>query len=162
MTLKSVWKTPAKLQTTGNTPFSDMPFYQYLMDVERGGRPQHFLSHLFKFLKQHGYKRGFRLDDELLTHHEHCWRFYQDFWMPQREPIAFEDLLVPASEGFVVWHRGGRYRPTQRLMKFYKQWDLIYHVTPANYYFQVSESGLLWLKYQQIIGSRLVCQLKQD
>ncbi len=74
------------------------------------------------------------------------------------------DILKPATNetGFYVQGLPGRYVPSGELVQALQRAGWVYDVKPETTYFTVSERGVLWAKYQQIIGGRPLCQLVQE
>ena len=140
-----------------STPFNQMHFWDWANAQEKrnnvtiGG----YLSSL-----------GFVLWKDKLTPEEHTRLDYAvDAWhrtTPHiRELQNFNNLFieVPDDGGFFVFSKPNKYYPSQVVIDALYDAGWIYNVTPETTYFEVIR-GRLYAKYQQIIGSRYIADIK--
>ncbi len=79
------------------------------------------------------------------------------------QPVKLSDALRPVADGapgFYVVGMPGRYSLAPELCEALKGAGWIYDVIPETTYFEIVR-GLLWAKYQTIIGSRALCEVKE-
>ena len=75
------------------------------------------------------------------------------------EPLTFADAFA-AGGTYYVQGMEGRFTPSARILAALVAAGWIYEPAPENTYFQIV-NGMLWAKYQQIIGSRCLAELAQ-
>lgn len=103
-----------------------------------------------------------------------------DYWKNQRpaqdrqsiiNPIELDNILPTYEEKgndwdifYVIDRRKGGYNSfySRLNMKYIESLpiELVYELTPKNFYFELMQDGRLYLKYQHILGSRLICHTK--
>lgn len=95
-----------------------------------------------------------------------------NYWESLPHPLdkksAFEatylsDYLIGGGEFNLSMNVEGNYdsmkvTPTPKLKKLIDTTTLVYPFTPKDFYFQITESGALYLNYQKIIGSKMIAQ----
>lgn len=78
------------------------------------------------------------------------------------ECLTFSECFTEASTPGAFWVQGkpGRYHPRPAILEALQGAGWIYDITPETTYFAVI-NGRLFAKYQQIIGSRCIVQLRE-
>jgi hypothetical protein len=143
------------------------PFYQWLTDnVDRSQGGHSKMLDWVKFL-------GFRVGEDALspgdlsTLHvveEHWWRYSPRFgahtWGSLFSEAGHLVRDLPNEQFFVTGpgRCSGYYKVTQELRDMITEAGWIYNVHPSTTYFEVIE-GRLYAKYQQILGSRYICDI---
>lgn len=146
--------------------YRDQPFYQWLianegeLDTRRPKVVEDYLQSLeFDFMAH----RIAPSDYDLLCT---IWGAYCRLWMPCREPQTLDDLFVESHGRQSFWLSGTKFKgagevwPTDALKEMIEKTDPIYPVDPDHYFFEVI-NGVVYLKYQKIIGSRRLCLLEK-
>ena len=151
----------------GDQPIVEHPFHQWLTDnVDRkeGGH-----SRMLDWIKALGFRVG---EDalspgDLSTLHvveEYWWRYSPRFgahtWGNLFSEVGHLVRVAPDEQFFVTGpgRCSGYYRVTQKLRDMVAEAGWIYGVHPSTTYFEVIE-GRLYAKYQQILGSRYICDI---
>ena len=76
--------------------------------------------------------------------------------------VSFADAMRPAADGesgFYVQGKPGRYVPSDDIRAALIGAGWIYDVEPETTYFSIGANGILWARYQQIIGSRPIVEI---
>ncbi len=70
------------------------------------------------------------------------------------------DTKTPTSERFWIYDLNAKFRATPKLQQHIENnfKSLVYGLSPETYYFKIT-NGNLYIQYQQIIGSRLLCKV---
>lgn len=151
----------------GDQPIVEHPFHQWLTDnVDRkeGGH-----SRMLDWIKALGFRVG---EDalspgDLSTLHvveEYWWRYSPRFgahtWGNLFSEVGHLVRVAPDEQFFVTGpgRCSGYYKVTQKLRDMVAEAGWIYGVHPSTTYFEVIE-GRLYAKYQQILGSRYICDI---
>jgi hypothetical protein len=152
--------------------------YEFLMEVEKlylaGGSPE------IDMAKQA--RKNIGLPEQWTESEISSWHYWLSLTKPliresYTEPVALSEMLVPVEvpaktastsylRGFYMnhgeelsWPEKHRCEPTARLKELLNSAGLIYDLKSQHYYFEAT-AGCLYIKYQSIIGSRLICFLK--
>ena len=145
-------------------PIADHPFYLWLMenentlDTRSASILSQYLDHLGFVVTRH------TLDPDVITELRMVHDFYSSMWMPTRTIYRLDELFIPTEGGY--WLRDGsrtelgssKVSMTHQLRALIEEVSPIYELGPDNYYFEVIK-GVLFLKYQHIIGSRRLCPI---
>ncbi len=151
----------------GDQPIVEHPFHQWLTDnVDRkeGGH-----SRMLDWIKALGFRVG---EDalspgDLSTLHvveEYWWRYSPRFgahtWGNLFSEVGHLVRVAPDEQFFVTGpgRCSAYYKVTQKLRDMVAEAGWIYGVHPSTTYFEVIE-GRLYAKYQQILGSRYICDI---
>ena len=160
------------------TPISQEPYFQFLeaLPTENG------IVEYINTIKQYLGPKGFNLAEHILAPRvteifKMCHEVYAEGWLPDRTPMALEDLFdrtdqvgpmanyqskdAMETRGFTIFGKPGRYNARAKLVKLLENRGLVYALNPYNFYFQINQDQLL-IRYQFILGSRRVCNLKLD
>jgi hypothetical protein len=151
-------------------PMSESTFYKFMIETEHnqpGHRWNVFFDAFDAFTATHGFRLNVdRVTEDTLTTLNHIHDTYNHSWVPVRESLPFGELFTPATDprsrdAFSFSYTGpkGRFTPTPRLVELLSNRGLVYDLEPANYYFEIIKGGVLFIKYQHIIGSRRVAYL---
>ena len=146
---------------SGDQPLVAHPFYKWLSDnVDRkeGGH-----SRVLDWIKLLGFRVG---EDalspgDLSTLHvveEHWWRYSPRFGAQRGKDLFVKPLAGGESFYFCGPHFNEFRGITQKLRDMVAEAGWIYNVHPSTTYFEVIE-GRLYAKYQQILGSRYICDI---
>ena len=142
-------------------PLVEHPFYQWLtanVDPKEGGH-----SRMLDWIKLLGFSVG---DDALSPEDVQTLRFVEDYWWrysPRYKPQHAKDLFTVCGTDTESFYFCGphlhEFRSiTQKLRNMVVEANWIYNVHPSTTYFEVIE-GRLYAKYQQILGSRYICDI---
>ena len=148
-------------------PYSDdqpvvaHPFHQWLtnnVDRSQGGH-----SRMLDWLKSLGFCVG---EDALSSHDVDTLHIVEEHWRrcsPWFKPHAYKDLFtVPTDDPEKFYIQGSTHNVimeiTQKLRDMVVAASWIYDVHPSTTYFEII-SGRLYAKYQQILGSRYICDI---
>ena len=142
-------------------PIVEHHFYQWLTDNVDRSQGGH--SRMLDWIKGLGFRVGEDAlsPNDLNTLHvveEHWWRY-----SPRFKPCSGKDLFVkPLVGGESFYFCGPHFNEfrgiTQKLRNMVIAAGWIYNVHPSTTYFEVIE-GRLYAKYQQILGSRYICDI---
>lgn len=147
-------------------PLSQHPFYLWLVENEHTMDTRHS-SILSQYLDRLGFVvTQHTLDPEVVDELRMVKDFYCSMWMPTRLPYSLDELFLPTEGGY--WLRDGKRTElgsdtvsvTRQLRVLIDRTSPIYELGPDNYYFEVI-NGVLFLKYQHIIGSRRICPVSE-
>ena len=151
-------------------PLNTDQFYKWLTEGDRLNpvcthqtRHNDFFECLDAYLSQYGYSKDAHiLTSESLKTLRYVFEIYQ-LWFTPIKSTAFHNLLRLTDEGgYYVYGKGAageRYKLTALLRHVLgEKMGLVYPLDPRNYYFQLT-GDYLFIKYQQIIGQRRLCQL---
>ena len=151
----------------GDQPIVAHPFYTWLtdnVDLKEGGH-----SRIIDWIKS----LGFWVDKDALSPEdvdtlryveEYWWRcspwFKPHTWGDMFSEVGLLDRALPDGQFFVTGpgRCAGYYKITQKLRDMVLATGWIYNVHPSTTYFEVIE-GRLYAKYQQILGSRYICDI---
>jgi len=153
-------------------PINQHPFYRWLVENEQtldtrgAGILSQYLDHLGFVVTRH------TLDPEVITELRMVQDFYGTMWMPRREPAALKELFIPGNQDIhhdLFWLRDGnrtelgsdKVALSDTLRDLIDLTSPIYELSPRDYYFEVIK-GVLFLKYQHIIGSRRICPVYME
>lgn len=144
---------------SANEPLNTDPFYAWLdANVDRGNPGKNLMM---KYLASLGFVVGkHRLTEEqfqILEYVEDVW--FQ--WTPYHTPMSLSECFDDSEPSFYVKGLEGRKGITRELRDAVAEAGWIYDVTPDTTYFEII-NGRLYAKYQQILGSRFVCRIKED
>ncbi len=73
--------------------------------------------------------------------------------------VNLDTLLL---DGGLFWLKDGKkdkVKPSAKLKRLLKSADLMYQLSPSEFYFEIIK-GALYIKYQHIIGSRFIAYVK--
>lgn len=147
-------------------PIADHPFYLWLVENENILDTRHNLI-IFEYLKSLGFdKDKQKVDGDVVDELRMMHDFYCTMWMPTRIPYRLDELFLPTEGGY--WLRDGKRTElgsdkvsmTHQLRALIEPTSPIYELSPQHYYFEVI-NGVLFLKYQHIIGSRRICPVSE-
>lgn len=62
--------------------------------------------------------------------------------------------------GFHISSKAGKFTATKKLQELLEDRGLVYQLNPFNFYFEIINKRL-FIKYQYLIGSRLICNLSE-
>ena len=147
-----------------HTPLVSDPFYAWLdANVDRcnpGG------NHITAYLES----LGFIIGQDKITEEQHkTLEYVEDTWFrltPYHLPMTWDECFAPGAEFSVHAKPPGEDKPfcrrniTPELKKAVEESGFIYDVTPDTCYFEIINDRL-YAKYQQILGSRFVCTIKE-
>ena len=159
-----------------NQPLVEHPFFKWLSatyskreltKLGPGDRSEVYKPR--EWLKTLGFQTGVdRLaEEDLKTLHlveEHWWRcspwFEPHVWGSLFSEVGYLVRALPNEQFFVTGpgRCSGYYKVTQKLRSMVAEAGWIYAVCPSTTYFEVIE-GRLYAKYQQILGSRYICDI---
>lgn len=149
-------------QYSDDQPLVEHPFYQWLtancskLELSAGYRPSDWLRSL-------GFERGV---DRISEHGMKTLSIVEEHWWrcsPYFEPHWDKDLFtLPTRDTVKFYIQGSTHNEfmgiTHKLQTMVVEAGWIYNVHPSTTYFEVIE-GRLYAKYQQIIGSRYICDI---
>jgi len=142
---------PGPLSET--TPFCDLHVWQWAQTVPRAD------VSIGKYLDSLGFVVGTdRLTEseyDVLSHA--CEHFHRV--APHAASMKFGDAFKPDESGFYVRGKPGRYALAPVLRDALEGAGWIYDIQPETTYFELMPDGRLIAKYQQIIGSRVLCEI---
>lgn len=144
-------------------PLVEHPFYQWLTDNVDRSQGGH--SKMLDWIKGLGFRVGedALAPEDVDTLHlveEHWWRCSP--WFGSQAGKDLFKLPTPNEESFYF---GGPYFSefrgiTQKLRDMVMAAGWVYNVHPSTTYFEVI-AGRLYAKYQQILGSRYICDISE-
>lgn len=159
MSEKPLFTLPGPM--TAETPFTEFHAWQWAQHQKRDR------VDVFNYLAELGFVKGkHRITPEQFE----LLRVVIDMFhrvAPRMDGIhAFADLLTPATSideqtSFYVQGKPGRYVPSDALVAALVDAGWVYAVRPQTTYFAII-NGKVFAKYQQIIGSRVLAQLKDE
>lgn len=144
-------------------PLTEHPFYAWLVHNEDRLDTRHHAARM-QYLATLGFDiRQHRLSEEDITTLKYVEDIYGSLWMPTRTPQRLVELFIPATKGDSAFWLSGvdtmdKVTPTPALTNLIEATGPIYPLAPEHYYFELSDTTLL-LRYQQIIGSRRLCEI---
>lgn len=161
------------------TPMNSEKFYQYLHSIEVPGKPVQYIPALTEYLALLGFdKTQHFIEERVITLFRYCHENYIRNWVPDRTPMAMDELFEhdpegkPSSidivrrrdltcpEGFTISGKPGTFKIKPKLMDLLQCRSLIYFINAYNFHFEVNNNQL-HIRYQFIIGGRIVCNLKE-
>ena len=150
-------------QYSDDQPLAEHPFYQWLTDNVDRSQGGH--SKMLDWIKGLGFRVG---EDALAPEDVDTLRYVEAHWWrfsPWFNPCSGKDLFVKPTAGGESFYFGGphfnEFRGiTQKLRDMVMAAGWIYNVHPSTTYFEVI-AGRLYAKYQQIIGSRYICDISE-
>ena len=162
-------KTQFELVENENTPMCDYEVVQFAKDSGIGYRtkvPTMKVVQGYLFSKGYDEKKHFLSPGDFKSLKVVIEHYYSAL-CPLEGPEDIRNLfnIVGKNAGGAYWiNRPGRSTmygtPTNELTNAVNELGLIYKLTPDNFYFQVNNDRL-YIKYQSIIGSRKVANLKE-
>ncbi len=142
---------------TNDTPFDQLHVWQWAREQDRR------MVTLANYLKAIGFTTG----KDRLTEEQYDTLHYAIETFHRCEPhmsgeYAFDALMHKASTaGFYVQGKEGRFIPSAAVVAALESAGWIHEVKPETTYFElVNETGVLWAKYQQLLGSRPIARIK--
>lgn len=150
-----------------NAPLCDDAFYAWLSDGKNnprveGNQKEHMIT---RYLESLGFVKG---KDKITDKEYKILRYVEEHWhrtFPRMSASLFSELFpVPDNErgyyvsGEVKAKRHSKYLLGTALLRAIDETGMVYDLRPENYYFEVI-NGNLFIKYQQIIGSRFICNI---
>lgn len=150
-----------------NEPLSKDAFYAWLSEDEnnpriKGNQREHMI---LCYLESLGFIKG---EDKITEKELQILQYIEEHWhrtFPRLPSSKFSDLFpVPDSEhgyyvaGNVKGKLHNKYLLGKDLILAINETGMIYRLSPENYYFEII-NGNLFIKYQQILGSRFICNI---
>lgn len=145
-------------------PLVTDPYFAWLdANVDRCN-PESFL--VGKYLESLGFVVG---EDKITEDQHRILDYVEETWFrltPYHLPMTWDECFVPGKDFSVHAKPPGEDKPfcrrniTPALKAAVEQSGFIYPVHPDNCYFEVI-NGRLYAKYQQILGSRFICTVKE-
>lgn len=147
-----------------HTPLIEDPFYAWLnANVDRGNPGQGLIRKYLTSL-------GFQLGQDTVTAEQHkILEYVEETWFrctPYHLPMTWDECFVDGDEFSVHAPPPGEDKPfcrrniTPELKNAVEQSGFIYDVTPDTCYFEII-GDRLYAKYQQILGSRFICTIRE-
>lgn len=159
-----------EVEFNNEKPIVDSEFYRFLVETYgyKADWPNHFyfIDAVLAYLKPKGFElKVDALSPEALDYLEIIYRHFQDM-TPHFNPESvfdFNDLFVPViGKGFYI--SGGNYKsrwtPTPKFWEMLDKVNVIMEITPENFYFELV-GNMLFIKYNQILGSRFICNVER-
>ena len=138
-------------------PLIDDPFYAWLNENVDRGNPGDSL--LIRYLKSQGFIVGeHRITEEqaqILCYVEEAWFRCT----PYHTPMSLDEMFVPG-DAYCVSGLDHRCNITPELISAVANAGWIYPVEPNTTYFEIND-GRVYAKYQQILGSRFICRVRE-
>ena len=138
-------------------PLVNDPYYTWLdANVDRCNPGQRLIR---RYLESLGFTIGV---DKITEEQYQILEYVEETWFmntPYHTPMTWDECFT-AGTGYYVNGRAGRHNITQELMKAVEESGFIYPVTPDTCYFEVINDRL-YAKYQQILGNRFICTIKE-
>ena len=136
---------------TDQTPFAEMHVWGWAK-----GQPRANVK-ITKYLDSLGFVVGRdRLTEAQYQTLDYAIKHFHRVYPHVASPLTFAECFTEAPTGFYVQGKPGRYSLEPKLREALDAAGWIYEVSPETTYFEIL-NGILWAKYQQIIGSRPVC-----
>lgn len=136
---------------TDRTPFAEMHVWGWAKSQPRAN------IELTKYLDSLGFVVGRdRLTEAQYQTLEYAIDTFHRVYPHFAKPLSFSEALTESAAGFYVQGKPGRYSLEPKLHETLDAAGWIYEVSPETTYFEII-NGILWAKYQQIIGSRPLC-----
>lgn len=143
-------------------PLSDDPFYAWLQGFGKRNIPDNTIRAYLESL-------GFVVGRDYITEEQHKTLEYvaDTFYRCEPETVEtpkFFELFTTGGQAsmFYVQGKEGKFCLSEKLINLLSTSGWIYEPHPDNTFFEVTEDGRLFAKYQQIIGSRFLCRLAKD
>lgn len=138
-------------------PLVTDPYFAWLdANVDRCNPESHLIG---KYLESLGFVVG---EDKITEDQHRILDYVEETWFrltPYHLPMTWDECFVPG-DAYYVQGVDGRRNLTPALKAAVEQSGFIYDVTPSTCYFEVI-NGRLYAKYQQILGSRFICTVKE-
>lgn len=141
-----------------NIPIKEHPFYQYICERYTKHDKVKNVEKVKDYLASLGFVEGEDMIDDgafsdLLTV-AHVWLIMSPWYKPKHA----SDLFTTYGEQFYFYGSKERRGATPLLRQMLVDTGWIYSVEPETTYFEVID-GRLYAKYQQILGSRYLCDI---
>lgn len=157
-----------------STPLNQDNFYKFLQSLPIDESRGRYTDLVTRYLATLDFDMSIhKLKASDLDTLKHVYEIYQYNWMPVRKPFQFYDLFGEGWDGqnpnpslkdtelltgFCVIGKKGLFKIKPPLYELLQERGLVYPLNPFNFCFEIINDRL-WLKYQYIIGQRLVCNL---
>lgn len=152
----------------GAAPLNTVPFFAWLM--AQAAPVDTFLQAVTGWLNSLGWTNE-KIPAELLETCRHIFSDSHNQWRVHNHVFNFNELFsvdrVDVERGLATvapYHMTvrtendwGKYYVTQKLFDLVEALDLIKELSADNFYFEVIRGNRLYIKFQQIIGSRAIC-----
>lgn len=156
----------------------DLGFYKYLQNLPCENGIVEFIPSIQEYLSPMGYSTSTHsLARKTLEMFRFCYGEYVRLWVSDTTQFEFDDLFefieTPNAEGYYCQHefeslegftiswKEGKYIIKPKLKALVDKLSIIYRLNPQNYFFEIQKDKLI-IRYQFILGSRTVCNLKID
>lgn len=117
-----------------------------------------------KIIQRYLESLGFVIGQDRITEGQHkTLNYVLEVWfrcMPYHLPMTLGECFTPGTDFHVRGIEGDQHNITPELKKAVEGAGWIYAVEPSTTYFEVN-GGRLFAIYQQILGSRFICTIKE-
>lgn len=143
-----------------NAPMNATPFYKWLtLHCTKTNLPKADYDYALDFLKSLGFVEE---SDTITAVQFDSLNYIFQHWYdttPYYGPATQPELFVTTEPTYYIQGWSVRWGITAKLKEMILKAGWIYEVSPDTTYFEVIDNRL-YAKYQQIIGSRYLCELK--